>query len=138
MKNVVSNKIKELDNLKENKEILLEIYSIYLGFLSSMFDLDNIYNEKLLEVSNKVSNLMNIKVSLIVGNYTLMDNVLKNANELVNDDKVLFKKISIVLKCFLFGYDYYKDSIRENIFKDKKVNKILKKLEEIDKNNIQI
>lgn len=138
MKNVVSNKIKELDNLKDNKEILLEIYSIYLGFLSSMFDLDNIYNEKLLEVSNKVSNLMNIKVSLIVGNYTLMDNVLKNANELVNEDKVLFKKISIVLKCFLFGYDYYKDSIRENIFKDKKVNKILKKLEEIDKNNIQI
>ena len=138
MKNVVNNKIKELGNLKDNKEILLEIYSIYLGFLSSMFDLDNIYNEKLFEVSNKVSNLMNVEVSLIVGNYTLIDNVLKNANELVNDDKVLFKKLSIVLKYFLFGYDYYKDSIRENIFKDKKACKILKKLEEIDKNNIQI
>lgn len=138
MKNVVNNKIKELGNLKDNKETLLEIYSIYLGFLSSMFDLDNIYNEKLFEVSNKVSNLMNVEVSLIVGNYTLIDNVLKNANELVNDDKVLFKKLSIVLKYFLFGYDYYKDSIRKNIFKDKKVSKILKKLEEIDKNNIQI
>ena len=97
MKNVVNSKIKELDNLKENKETLLEIYSIYLGFLSSMFDLDNIYNEKLFEVSNKVSNLMNTKVSLIVGNYTLMDNVLKNANELVNDDKVLFEKLSIII-----------------------------------------
>lgn len=138
MKNVVNNKIKELDNLKDNKETLLEIYSIYLGFLCSMFDLDNIYNEKLFEVSNKVSNLMNTEVSLIVGNYTLMDNVLKNANELVNEDKVLFKKLSIVLKYFLFGYDYYQDSIRENIFKDKKVNKILKKLEEVDKKNIQI
>ena len=39
MKNVVNNKIKELGNLKDNKETLLEIYSIYLGFLSSMFDL---------------------------------------------------------------------------------------------------
>ena len=83
MKNVVNNKIKELGNLKDNKETLLEIYSIYLGFLSSMFDLDNIYNEKLFEVSNKVSNLMNVEVSLIVGNYTLIDNVLKNANEYI-------------------------------------------------------
>lgn len=138
MKNVVNNKIKELYNLKDNKETLLEVYSLYLGFLSSMFDIDNLYNEKLFEVSNKVSNLMNTEVNLIVGNYSLMDNVLKNANELVNDDKVLFKKLSSVLKYFLFGYDYYKDSVRENIFRDKKVSKILKKLEEIDKNNIQI
>ena len=37
MKNVVNNKIKELGNLKDNKEKLLEIYSIYLGFLSMMY-----------------------------------------------------------------------------------------------------
>lgn len=138
MKEVLNNKLKELVSLENSKETLLEIYSIYLGFLSSMFDLDNVHNELLFLVSDKVSNLINTDVSLIRGNYSLIDNVLKNANELVNDDKVLFKKLSIVLKCFLFGYDYYKDSIRKYIFKDKKVNKILKKLEEVDKNNIQI
>ena len=138
MKEVLNNKLKELVSLENNKETLLEIYSIYLGFLSYMFDFDNVHNEFLFLVSDKVSNLINTEVSLIRGNYSLIDNVLKNANELVNDDKVLFKKLSIVLKYFLFGYDYYKDSIRKYIFKDKKINKILKKLEEVDKNNIQI